>query len=436
MHILKRRWIAVVLAACLTACGGQPSEPQKQETAEKVEQTGTYQSKDGWTVVYDPSVIEASRIGDHVAQFVYTEDSAGTNMVTISYIEKKQPEEVLAECTESWSEDPETIERSEGIFPGTTDQWGYWRNLVVEKEGSGLSQSAIAGQYNGGVLLFEITAHTSGNDDVDLPVSDALAAIIDSITYEDFEQQTMYDYIPGTYIADEPQDIESVQLNKDHTGALQGSVNIDVRWGSTELMTDTGSYEYTIEGDGLFINMDDNWISFTKTDQASEDALPAYKYTGTEPYMDAICEYMVDENGKDYDKADVSIPSITIVYTDDHDPQDVLVYGKFELYNYDLEKDTLNMVSGGDYPGAMHLRKSGDGYEVTQFDQVADGSQSKPSSERIFGEHYAAYEKITQDEQALEKTRTKFIADYVSSNHLSVTQYRDPGWDPVKIAEM
>lgn len=93
------------------------------------------------------------------------------------------------------------------------------------------------------------------------------------------------------------------------------------------------------------------------------------------------------------------------------------------------------MVSGGDYPGAMHLRKSGDGYEVTQFDQVADGSQSKPSSERIFGEHYAAYEKITQDEQALEKTRTKFIADYVSSNHLSVTQYRDPGWDPVKIAE-
>ncbi len=432
MHRLKRRWLAVVLTACLVACGGQqPSETQKQETPEKVEQTGTYQSKDGWTVSYDPSVIEAYKIGDHSARFVYTAASSGTNQVTISYIEKKQPEEVLAERTKDWSKDPENIERSEGIFPGTTDQWGYWRDLPAEKEGSEVSQSAIAGEYNGGVLLFEIR----GTNEMDLSANDALAAIIDSITYENFEQQTMYDEIPGTYVADEPLNIESIQLNKDHTGTLQGTETINVYWGSNELITDTGSYEYTIEGDGLFINLNDNWLSFTKSETVSEEPLPAYAYTGTDPYMAAVCDYMVNEIGQHYDPADFSIPCVTIVYTDDQDPKEILVYGKFELYNYALDQDTLKMVSGGDYPGLMHLRKAGNGYEVTQFDQVADGSQNQASAEEIFGEHYEAYQKVTQDEQALQKTRTRFIADFVSSQHLSVTQYQDPGWDPVKIVK-
>ena len=64
-----------------------------------------------------------------------------------------------------------------------TDTTGFWRVLDPE-EGSGLSETAIAGEYNGGTLLFEFVNHLSGDDETDMAVSGALSSIIDSITYE------------------------------------------------------------------------------------------------------------------------------------------------------------------------------------------------------------------------------------------------------------
>ena len=221
----------------------------------------TYMSSDGFQVRYNAMSVEAKEIDEQSAQFVYTGESAGTNMLTISYIPDKQPEEALYELTSAWG-DQESISRSEGFFPGTDDKWGYWRELSPEDGGSGLAETAIAGEYNGCVLMFEIVSHMSGNDEIDMAVSDTMSGIINSITYDNFEPQTMYSYYPGTYAGDN----EKLVLNDDHTGVLSIQDDIDIIWGSNYVMASDGSftYEFSIEGDNLYLDYADEWLEFNK----------------------------------------------------------------------------------------------------------------------------------------------------------------------------
>lgn len=218
----------------------------------------TYMSADGYQIRYNALNVESYEIDDHSAKFVILGDEDEANAVTVSWIEGKQPEEVLYEITSLWG-DQEAITRSEGLFPGTTDKWGYWRTFA---DGD-LVKCAIAGEYNGGVLLFVIESRLTGDEGKDMTVSDILAEIIDSITYFDFEAQTMYDYVPGTYIST-GEDMCQVVLNADHTGTLQFQDTVDVLWGSIELTGNGFSYAYTIEGDYLYVDLDGIWAEFAR----------------------------------------------------------------------------------------------------------------------------------------------------------------------------
>ncbi|MCR5508182.1 MAG: hypothetical protein K6F34_05810, partial [Lachnospiraceae bacterium] len=139
-------------------------------------------------------------------------------------------------------------------------------------EGSGYSENIFAGEYNGGVLMFDFITHKANDDEIDIPVSDTLSAIIDSIKYEDFEPQTMYEDYPGVYKRTETEEIEgeemtfeySVTLNEDHTGVISIQDDVDVMWGSNMLIMADNSYEYTVEGDDLKLNMDGMWLTFTR----------------------------------------------------------------------------------------------------------------------------------------------------------------------------
>ena len=88
----------------------------------------------------------------------------------------------------------------------------------------------------------------------------------------------MYDYVPVTYKSTYTEEIDgttveqerSIILNEDHTGKMifQDEVlqdEVDILWYSHEIVTTDGTntYEYTIEGD-LMINLNDEWITFTK----------------------------------------------------------------------------------------------------------------------------------------------------------------------------
>ena len=261
----------VTLVAALAACGGTASdsaaEPAEETVAEETTEAAElaeYTSDDGWTVQYDPASIEVEEGGGAVT-FLYLGDPDHSTMATISYEADKMPEEVLGELTADWGQD-EDIDRTEGFFPGTDDMWGYWRTLSQPEGSEDPSRTAIAGEYNGGTLLLQNTTYLTGDNEIDMAAAAALETVVDSITYASFEPQTMYDYIPGTYTAEQDGATLSVTLNDDHTGVLSIQDDIDIIWGSIELMAADGSftYEYTVEGDNLYVNYDGEWTEFAR----------------------------------------------------------------------------------------------------------------------------------------------------------------------------
>ena len=246
--------------------------------------SGQYESADGWKVSYDPALMEAKEIKNG-AKFSYTGDDAAEGSVTILFTEEKQPEELLYEMTEAWA-DQEEIRRAEGFFPGTEDKWSYWR-IYNDKKTVGDAKVAIAGEYNGGVLSFEIDALMSGDDAVDTKLSDLLSGVIDSVSYEDFGPQAMYDYVPGRYVMKGTEEIEgeeipyehSVTLNEDHTGTISIQDDIEVYWGSYMLTDRTDAQnacEYSIEGDHLMLQSGDVWLEFTKEAREVREESPEW----------------------------------------------------------------------------------------------------------------------------------------------------------------
>ena len=272
--------LITVMAGSLAGCGKDDSG-KKETTAATTEATEAtteeatgadadeileYKDAKGWSVSYKPSLIALNEF-ENGASFVYTGESAGSNLVTISYIEGKQPEEVLSEITEGWGEGiQEDIIRTENYLPGTDDKWSFWRMY----QGNCL----IAGEYNGGVILFEVNTHEGDSDEKAMTISDLLSEIISSIKYDNFEAQTLFDYVPGTYTSAGTEEIEgentayehTITLNDDHTGKMVIQDEVNIIWSSNELISEDGSsaYEYTIEGNELLVNFDDEWVTFTK----------------------------------------------------------------------------------------------------------------------------------------------------------------------------
>lgn len=161
--------------------------------------------------------------------------------------------------------------------------------------------------------------------------------------------------------------------------------------------------------------------------------LPAYEYPGPELFYYELYTYLTDELSRSYDKADVSIPCPVIEYIDESDDDDIKVYGDFLIFNYNLNRDILECMSGGSYPGVVHMKKTDEGYEVSGMDVVADGSDYTPSAKKIFGDRYEKVIAVIGDDELRERTRAQIIANYVALNGLDINAYKDYGWDPVSL---
>jgi Na+-transporting methylmalonyl-CoA/oxaloacetate decarboxylase gamma subunit len=178
----------------------------------------------------------------------------------------------------------------------------------------------------------------------------------------------------------------------------------------------------------------DEVTDVTEADIAGDSEVDAsvYGYGGSDPVEAAVYKYMVEEISKQYDTAEVSIPTVMIVAKDLSNEDDMLVYGDFWIENYNIDGDTLMCVSGGNYPGVMHLNKD---YVVTKFDQVEDGANFEESAKELFGEHYDDFFNVYSDDEKRQLIRKKTVADYVNLNGLSVTKYQDEGWPAVELYE-
>ena len=171
-------------------------------------------------------------------------------------------------------------------------------------------------------------------------------------------------------------------------------------------------------------------VAIEDTESEPEVDGTAYGYAGSDPVEAAVYKYLAEEVSKDYDDAEVHIPTVNIVHIDFTPKDEILVYGDFWIENYNVEGDTLKCVSGGHYPGMMQVSKD---YVVTDFKQAADGEDFDSSAKEIYGDHYDDFMKIYSDSDLRNELRKVTVTDYVNLNGLSVTQYQDEGWDPVEI---
>ena len=150
-------------------------------------------------------------------------------------------------------------------------------------------------------------------------------------------------------------------------------------------------------------------------------------------YFPAIDRYLVNEFGKQYAEGEHCVPFHSIVAVDERNSEDILVWGDFWVFNYNQVGDTLKCVSGGSHPGLMHIKQTDYGFEVTDFDQVEDGSRNLPSAKRIFGDKYDAFHAINSDADRREKLRADVLAEYVRKEGLSATMYQDYGLPAQKL---
>ena len=187
----------------------------------------------------------------------------------------------------------------------------------------------------------------------------------------------------------------------------------------------------------------DGWYRLTYSDlgnpgvtdvQVSGGRICAYRLQEKkeDSAIDAIYRYMT-ELGANYTSGEHCIPYSLIVETDEENPDDIRVWGDFWVENYDQAGDTLKSVSGGSYPGCMHVKKTDNGFEVTQFDAVGDGSDFIPTAKAIFGDRYDAFMALTSNDDAKKAARAKSILNYAEANNLDISFYQDYGWPAVRI---
>lgn len=148
-------------------------------------------------------------------------------------------------------------------------------------------------------------------------------------------------------------------------------------------------------------------------------------------YFPAITRYLVNEFGSKYLKGEYCISFQTVIAVDERNSDDILVWGDFWVFNYNLDGDTLKTVSGGSHPGLMHIKQTNTGFEVTAFEQVEDGSRNMPTAKKIFGDKYNNFQAINSDDQRRESLRAEVLAAYVQEHNIPATKYQDYGW-PVK----
>lgn len=242
-------------------------EPAKDEVAGENGDTtaalAKYESPDGWYVTYDDDLIDVEESEDGV-NFFYTGKSDGINEITFNYFMNRMPDEVLYDAIATEEGMPDH-KRSEGYFAGRDDVWSM-RVSVTPEDDALNPQDFIAVEHNGGTLLIQIDSAKEADEANGIKISDTLAAILDSFTFTDHEEQSYSAYVPGKYVMTQTEEIGGenvsaeyyVELKKDHTGVVSMQDEIPVIWYSREgilLNAETGEqiYEYVVEGDMLIL---------------------------------------------------------------------------------------------------------------------------------------------------------------------------------------
>ena len=173
-----------------------------------------------------------------------------------------------------------------------------------------------------------------------------------------------------------------------------------------------------------------------ETEVATEEVTePATEVVEATTYMTAVDDYLVNEFGKNYAQGDVCIPYAYVISANESNPEDILVWGDFWVFNYNLAGDTLKTASGGSHPGLMHVKKVENGYEVIGFDAVEDGAGNLESAKKIFGDNYETFWALNSNQEKRDDMRLHYTADYVKKHNMTAKVLQDFGWPAVNLPE-
>ena len=198
------------------------------------------------------------------------------------------------------------------------DKWCYAAVVRYSEEERDTTVQLQSAEYNGGVILTKMVEGMTDENILEGYMDDSMWKILDTLTFYDYQPQTELDYVPGIYSLSEsgveaperegaddadtaeeaatagttgaeiaaeiePEDgadttqeavapADQIILKKDHTGSLVSENTTSVLWGST-LLTEKNTertYEYTVEGDSLYLNLNDTWCLYNKTGEIEE----------------------------------------------------------------------------------------------------------------------------------------------------------------------
>ena len=231
----------------------------------------TYENDDGWLVYYDSDLFTINESYNRV-EFVYMDSADEAGRLKVRYYEDDSTEDVLEDIEDDYSS--EQVERSEGYFGGSREDWAFTLSVPYEGESSGMRKIYTAAEHNDGVLLVERIA--GGENDTER--EKAIEEIAGTFLFTDHDPQREYEDIPGRYLLNDKilaKDAGNyprrIILNWDHTGVMSGLDDIDIIWHCLdgilkEAAAGGKTYYYYIDDDVLYLHMDGERVQFERED--------------------------------------------------------------------------------------------------------------------------------------------------------------------------
>ncbi len=163
-----------------------------------------------------------------------------------------------------------------------------------------------------------------------------------------------------------------------------------------------------------------------------EDA-PVFLYGGTDRVTAAACEEILTEAEQLFEAGLIQIPSPRILHVDDADPEDVKVFGFFNVDGYKADGKVLKGESGSRQPGVMHMKEMYGRYVVTDYVKSEDGAGNEESIRKFCEGYDGLADRFFKEADDADAARKAFTRMYVLENCLDIESYQDYGWDPVML---
>lgn len=169
----------------------------------------------------------------------------------------------------------------------------------------------------------------------------------------------------------------------------------------------------------------------TSEETKCDTKLPEDEYTGKDPRIKAVFDETKKRSDEDKEQGLVTIPMLDI-YKIVNTKTGAKVYANFQSETYYRYGKLLKNYSGGSYPGVMYLKKTKDGYQVTETTYAEDGESMEKSIWKLCKGHPVVAAKMMKG-SITQKQRKKTLQRYISQNHLKIKAYKEYGWQYVNL---